>query len=156
MFSLRYIIFYIPILACGVLFNTAYVCANEKFGCISNSELYTPVLDSDKYLHKQALMQWKMSWESTSIDNYIGYYSKEFDNGKKNYQQWKKHKQNIFAKNAHKINISLSQINIYRFVNKSNTIRIQFFQDYESPNYSSKDNKEQIWQLEDDGKWRVI
>jgi hypothetical protein len=156
MYSLAYYTFLILVFCQSIVFSAENLYANENILCVNNLDLYQPIIFSDENQHKNRLMQWKTVWELTSIDKYIDYYSKDFNNKDKNYQQWKKHKHRIFFKNAQQIQITLSEINIYQSLKKQNSIRILFTQDYNSPNYSSKENKEQIWQLEDDNHWRIV
>lgn len=80
----------------------------------------------EKYL--KAFENWRVSWESQDVDQYIKYYDTSFKNAEMNYDQWYRHKKNL--KSVYKyIKVQLSQPVILQ--NKDQIV-IRTVQRYES------------------------
>ena len=98
---------------------------------------------------------WLLTWNTIKTEDYLKIYSTSFNNQKKNYQTWKKHKRRV---NAHKnrIDVSISDLSMVLYPGSDDIIQVNFHQDYRSNNYSSTGKKIQLWKREPDNKWRII
>jgi len=117
-------------------------------------------VEQDSYLKsslffQQLLKKWESSWESRQLNDYLSFYSKDFNNFKKNYKSWRQHKKNVINK-AKKISIDISDLSIFQYPGEQNLISVNFYQHYQSDRYKSRGYKQQYWKMEDDGKWRII
>ncbi len=106
-------------------------------------------------VYQQKLLSWKKAWQNKDIKKYLSFYSKKFNNGKKNYSAWAKHKRRIFAK-AKKIDLKIEQLSIFAYPGEENLLSVSFYQRYQSGSYRSKGFKQQYWKQESDGQWRII
>ncbi len=104
---------------------------------------------------KQLMEQWADAWKSKDINRYLSFYSKQFNNRKKNYQDWKAHKTRVIG-NAGKISLKLSQHAIYQYPVNADLLYTKKKQKYASDTYKGSMWKEQFWKKEKDGKWRII
>ena len=87
---------------------------------------------------------WKHAWESSNFNKYISYYNakfKRFDN--QSLRSFSRFKRNIFRKGQKKT-ILFKDIEIipYYFADNEKYFRIRFFEEYRSPSYNFKGNKE--------------
>ncbi|MFK5894317.1 MAG: L,D-transpeptidase family protein [Pseudomonadota bacterium] len=105
--------------------------------------------------YKKALNEWKNAWQSKNIKRYLGFYSKSFNNNKKNYSSWAKHKRRIFAKTK-RIDIKIKQLSVFSYPGESDMLAVSFYQSYKGDRYRSGGYKQQYWKKEADGQWRII
>jgi len=101
------------------------------------------------------LQQWQQSWESLQTDEYLQLYSKQFNNLEKNWQQWSAYKRRVNASKRF-INVNISDVGLYAYPGEKDIVWAEYYQTYRSSNYQSQGWKRQLWQLEDDGQWRII
>jgi murein L,D-transpeptidase YafK len=107
-----------------------------------------------KAIHKR-LDNWQLSWETREPQPYLSFYSKNFSNLEKNWQEWVDYKTRI-NKLKQFIKIGVSDIGIYAYPGEENMLWVEFYQTYQSSNYLSKGWKRQLWKLESDNVWRII
>lgn len=98
--------------------------------------------------------QWIDDWESLNVENYLGHYSKKFNNGKKDFQHWSSHKKRV-AKNKNYIKVGTSNVSLLKHPNEDVMVAT-FMQSYKSNNFSGQSWKRQYWHKEKDGQWRII
>lgn len=103
----------------------------------------------------QRMRDWISAWESRKPDNYLAFYSKDFSDTEKNYEQWVSYKRRVNS-NKRYIKVKLSDLGIYAYPGEANLAMAEFYQDYSSNRFHSKGWKRQLWKREDDGKWRII
>lgn len=103
----------------------------------------------------QRMRDWISAWESKKPDNYLAFYSKNFSDTEKDYQQWVSYKRRVNT-NKRYIKVKLSDLGIYAYPGESNIAMAEFYQDYKSNRFRSKGWKRQLWKREDDGEWRII
>jgi murein L,D-transpeptidase YafK len=99
-------------------------------------------------------IQWIDDWESMNTDNYLSHYSESFNNGKKNFNNWARHKRRV-SKNKTYINVDVSNVSLLLHPN-DDVMVATFYQDYKSDNFSGRSWKRQYWHKEKDGQWRII
>lgn len=103
----------------------------------------------------QRMRDWISAWESRKPDNYLAFYSKDFSDTEKDYEQWVSYKRRVNS-NKRYIKVKLSDLGIYAYPGEANLAMAEFYQDYSSNRFHSKGWKRQLWKREDDGKWRII
>jgi len=99
---------------------------------------------------------WRQDWESLDSTRYLSHYSEtEFRSGKKDFKYWANRKNQVNAGKSY-INVTLSDINIFRYPGVDNMLEFYFHQDYRSSNFNKVDNKRLYWQRNQDQQWRII
>lgn len=97
---------------------------------------------------------WLKDWQSLNTETYLSHYSQSFNNGKKDFYHWVKHKRRV-AKNKSYIKVNASDVSLLMHPNEDVMV-VTFKQNYESDNYSSESWKRQYWRKEFDGQWRIV
>ena len=98
--------------------------------------------------------QWVTDWQSLNTENYLSHYSKEFSNGKKDFENWVAHKRRV-AQYKKFVNVETEDLSLLMHPNED-VLVATFYQKYESDNYRSQTWKRQYWHKEEDGQWRII
>lgn len=104
---------------------------------------------------KARLEGWRDAWESLNSQNYLDFYSKEFNSLERNWSNWVSYKKRI-NQNKKFINVVTSDVGIYQYPGEQGLVWIEFYQDYKSSNYQSVGWKRQLWKKEEDDVWRII
>lgn len=104
---------------------------------------------------RTALEQWRRDWAGLDFDAYIRHYSKRFDNGKENYQNWRRRKHAVNAAKDY-IEVGLDNISIFRYPGEERLVQVNYRQHYASNNFNARTDKVQYWRKEDDGVWRIV
>ena len=136
----------------GQYLNVGYtkVLGVPQIEWVTNDE----ISDSRRDL-TQRMQEWVRAWESQKPEPYLEFYSKDFSDTEKNYQQWASYKRRVNT-NKRFIKVRLSDLGIYAYPGQSNLAMTEFYQNYSSNRFHSKGWKRQLWKLEDDGQWRII
>lgn len=149
-------------------------------GCVtlSNSDLEaikpllvnnrTPIIISEKveWLAPEELAQrkerfnstlesWRQDWESRDVGRYLSHYSLKFRSDNMDHPGWVLYKQRVGA-NKEFINVVLERISLFAYPGAEELRVVSFDQRYNSNNHSSSSRKQQFWQREADGVWRII
>ncbi|MDH5485674.1 MAG: L,D-transpeptidase family protein [Gammaproteobacteria bacterium] len=98
--------------------------------------------------------QWLTDWQSLDTDSYLRHYSRDFNNGKKDFTHWVNHKRRV-AKHKTFVSVETSDVSLLMHPNEDVMVAT-FLQNYTSDNYSSESWKRQYWRKEKDGQWRII
>ncbi|MBX2849766.1 MAG: L,D-transpeptidase family protein [Acidiferrobacterales bacterium] len=149
-----------------------FVLSNEDFNDIANFidiNEQTPVILSEtiNWVSKEELLAkskdyiavveaWKSDWESLDTSAYLSHYSKNnFNLGKGSFQNWQQAKQ---ATNSRKtfIQIDMEIESLFTYPGEQDMFIVSYKQRYLSNNYASETNKEQYWQKDQYGNWRII
>ncbi len=107
-----------------------------------------------KKLH-QRIDGWQSSWETRQPEPYLSFYSKDFSNLEKNWDEWVVYKKRVNGSKTF-IDVNISDVGIYAYPGEDNMVWVEYYQTYASSNYQSKGWKRQIWKLEPDNVWRII
>lgn len=97
------------------------------------------------------LEEWRQSWESMNIDQYMTYYDPSFKAPGFNYKGWQRHKENLKA-NYEYIKVQIFQP--YILVN-DNQLIVKALQRYESNKHTDYGIKT-IYAQKKDGKYRIV
>ncbi len=106
-------------------------------------------------LLRKRIDDWQLAWEARQDSPYLDFYSKEFSNLEKDWQEWVIYKKRVNGSKSF-IDIGISDIGIYEYPGEENMVWIEYFQTYNSNNYQSTGWKRQIWKLEADNVWRIL
>lgn len=113
-------------------------------------------LENKRETYLKVMQDWKEDWQSLNTDSYLSHYSKDkFNLGKETYQQWAKHKQAVNQSKKF-IEIGLEIDSLFVYPGEQDMFVVKFKQRYVSDNYRSDTDKQQYWQKEEDGQWRII
>ncbi|MBZ0131405.1 MAG: L,D-transpeptidase family protein [Rhodocyclaceae bacterium] len=123
---------------------------------ISNSIEWLSLDDwqAERAALSRSIEEWRYDWESLDADKYLRHYSKRFQAGSHNYEQWSALKRQV---NAGKqwIKVSAANISMFRNPGKEEMVVVTFDQDYRSSNLSNIMKKRQYW-MKEDGAWKII
>lgn len=98
--------------------------------------------------------QWLDSWRSMNVEYFLSHYSRDFNNGEKDFNDWAKRKRKL-SKNKEYIRVSATKVNLLKHP-KKDIMAVTFFQDYRSNNFSEQTWKRQFWKKEADQRWRIV
>jgi murein L,D-transpeptidase YafK len=98
--------------------------------------------------------EWRADWESLDTDRYLRHYSRRFQAGGFDRQQWAALKKKI---NAGKqwIKVAIANISMFRNPGKEELVVVTFDQEYKSSNLSNVMKKRQYW-IKEDGAWKIV
>lgn len=102
----------------------------------------------------ESIENWRKDWESRDTERLLGHYSREFRDGKNDFQSFASSKRRVNAGKSW-IKISLSGLSIYRQPGQADLAIVSFEQDYRSSNLENQSRKRQYWQREN-GRWRIV
>lgn len=97
---------------------------------------------------------WVSSWESRDVEKYLDYYSTEFDNEGKNFNQWAAHKRRVNKQKTF-IDVNAEKLSVFDYPNEENLRLVEFYQDYKSNNYNGAAWKRQFWSQQN-GSWQIV
>lgn len=107
-----------------------------------------------KHIH-QRIDDWQRAWESLAPAPYLAFYSADFNNLEKNWDQWVSYKKRVNGSKKF-IDINISDVGIYDYPGEKNMLWVEYYQTYRSSNFESNGWKRQLWKLEADNVWRII
>ena len=97
---------------------------------------------------------WRKDWESINSERYLKHYSGQFSNGTQNLDAWSTQKRAVNAGKT-SVNVTLSNISVFRYPGKESMVVVTFDQDYRSNNLSNKMRKRQYW-TQDGNAWKIV
>ena len=102
------------------------------------------------------LDRWRDDWESLNTDAYLAHYTKEnFNFGQKNFNAWSSRKHQVNrAKTFVQVDIDIESLFVYP--GESDMFVVKYKQRYLSNNYSGEVSKEQYWQRNQQGHWKIL
>lgn len=103
------------------------------------------------------ISKWKVAWEKTAgengdIEEYISFYSDNFQVNKVNKDQWKRDKERK-GRNKRWISVGMSDIKI-NGPSDENKVEVRFNQDYRSSDFSAKSGKLLVFEKDEEG-WKI-
>jgi murein L,D-transpeptidase YafK len=101
-----------------------------------------------------ALEQWRADWASRDTARYLEHYAGSFRSGRQDLGGWSAHKRKV---NAGKrwIQVSLSDVSMFRYPRQGDFVVVTFRQDYRSNNLSNVTRKRQYW-IKESGHWKIL
>lgn len=123
---------------------------------ISNSIEWLSLDDwqAERAALSRSIEEWRRDWESLDADKYLQHYSKRFQAGKHDIEQWSAQKRQV---NAGKqwIKVAAANVSMFRNPGKDEMVVVTFDQDYRSSNLSNVMKKRQYW-IKEDGAWKIV
>ncbi len=102
------------------------------------------------------LYKWRFNWIYDDINGYLEFYSSDFiRNDGMNFEEFKKYKTRIFAKDEKKT-IILTNINVLPYPNNDNVYQITFKEFYESESFKFIGNKTLMVRLTDNNLIKIF
>lgn len=97
---------------------------------------------------------WRSDWESRDTNRFLRHYSKKFQAGKQNFEEFAQQKRQV---NAGKewIKVKTENLSMFRNPGKDELVVVTFEQDYRSNNLSNQMKKRQYW-IREDGTWKIV
>lgn len=104
----------------------------------------------------KTLAAWQRDWESLDIDAYLSHYSEQnFNFGTEDFASWAKRKQQVNqGKTFVQVDVEIDSLFLYP--GEDEMFVVQYTQRYLSNNYAGEAQKEQYWQRDESGRWRII
>lgn len=149
-----------------------FVVSNEDFEDIQryiDVKKRTPVvladsvqwLDEKQFSEQQesylALVEtWRKTWESLDTQAYLDYYSRDqFNFGLDEFEPWAARKRIVNASKTF-VQVQLELKSLFVYPGEQDTFVVSYRQHYLSNNYSGLSDKQQFWQKDAQGQWRII
>ena len=108
----------------------------------------------DYYL--SLIQKWQKDWESLNTESYLAHYSRDnFDFGNSSFKGWANRKRAVNKAKSF-IDVDLDIQSVFVYPGEKETFVVQFKQKYKSSNYSSETQKQQYWQRDTKGRWKII
>ena len=99
---------------------------------------------------------WRRSWSARNTPAYLAYYAKDFhtDDGmdRANFAAYKTRVND--AKRF--VRIDIRDLDLYRYPGSDDLVMAEFTQVYQSDNYRDTSRKQQFWQRQPDGSWKIV
>ncbi len=102
-----------------------------------------------------AFERWRESWAAKDNAAYLSYYSQDFDSPTRNKAQWDAYKTRVNSAKS-SIHVDVSNVSFFVHPEAPELVSIRYYQRYRSNNYKWNGWKEQLWQEEDAGGWRIV
>lgn len=110
-----------------------FVRENDQWKIIAEDYAQSePALQRDQFL-SAFVRKWKNAWESGDLDKYIAFYDTTYNDGERNYTEWKEYKSNIFAQ-TNRIQVNTTDLR-FRNIGPAEW-EVVFTQAYHSEDYS--------------------
>ena len=102
------------------------------------------------------LEQWRNDWESLNTEAYLAHYSKDnFNFGQKNFAAWSARKRQVNrAKTFVQVDMDVESLFVYP--GEYDMFVVKYKQRYLSNNYSGEVSKQQYWQRNQHGQWKIL
>jgi murein L,D-transpeptidase YafK len=99
---------------------------------------------------------WRERWSARDTDAYLAFYSEDFrtDDGMGR-TAFANHKRRV-NQSKHNIDVRISDLDLFTYPGEQNLVLAEFTQDYRSDNYDQTTRKEQYWEREADGTWKIV
>ena len=102
----------------------------------------------------KTIESWRADWESRDTDRFLRHYSRRFQAGNQNYDQFASQKKQV-NQSKEWIKLKVENLSVFRNPGKEEVVVVTFDQDYRSNNTSNVMKKRQYW-VREDGKWKII
>lgn len=149
-----------------------FVLSNDDFLDIEkyiDVKQRTPVILSDRieWIGAEQLQQrrasylnivkrWKEDWESLHTDAYLAHYSRDnFNLGRADFSPWAERKRLVNREKTF-VQVDMDIQSLFAYPGEEEMFVVKYKQRYLSNNYHGETQKEQYWQRDNSGRWRII
>lgn len=127
------------------------VILNDAIEWISLTEL-----GNRRQQYMAILNDWREDWESLNINAYLGHYSREqFNFSDAGFSSWANRKK-MTNRSKTFIQVDMDIESLFIYPGENNMFVVQYKQRYLSNNFAGETNKEQYWQRNKQGQWKII
>lgn len=127
------------------------VILSESIDWVTLDELQN---ERQKYL--SLFQKWKADWESLDTDAYLSHYSEnEFNFGTTSFNNWSSRKRAV-NNNKTFVQVDFDIDSLFLYPGESDMFIVRFTQRYMSNNYHGETKKEQYWQRNQQGEWKIL
>ena len=113
-------------------------------------------LARSKSQYRAVLENWKRDWESLNTQAYLAHYSEQnFNFGKADFRSWAKRKQQVNRAKTF-VQVDLDIQSMFMYPGEPDMFVVQYQQRYLSNNYAGRASKQQYWQRDSQGQWKII
>jgi murein L,D-transpeptidase YafK len=102
----------------------------------------------------EAVTAWQSAWESLDPEKYLSHYSREFNDGQRNFNQWAEYKTRVNSAKRF-IEVDIDKISAFNYPGEPGLYVVEFYQTYRSSNYQWQGWKKQYWQRQG-GRLQII
>ena len=106
----------------------------------------------------QAVEDWRLDWESMSVNKYLSHYGKDFWSASHNLKSWSARKR-LIAQNKKYQSVELSDLSILvypkKIKNKNQIAVVRLRQNYKSNNFNSEIYK-RLYLTKKDDEWKIL
>lgn len=100
--------------------------------------------------------QWRSDWESLNTEAYLAHYSQEnFNFGTQDFAKWARRKQQVNSGKTF-VQVDMEIESLFIYPGEQDMFVVNYKQRYLSNNYAGETHKEQYWQRDKQGNWRII
>lgn len=99
---------------------------------------------------------WRAHWSARDTEAYLAYYDDAFSTERMDRAAFADHKRRVNASKTF-IDVRLRDLDLWRYPGPDRpTVLAEFTQDYRSNTYYSVSRKQQFWQQDPEGRWRIV
>ena len=102
------------------------------------------------------VQQWRQDWESLHTESYLAHYSQhEFNFGSDAYGTWAQRKRDVNTGKTF-VQVDMDIKSLFVYPGERDMFVVKYHQRYLSNNFHGESDKEQYWQRDDSGHWKII
>jgi murein L,D-transpeptidase YafK len=102
-----------------------------------------------------AFERWRGDMQSLDLPRYFQNYGESFSADGIDFKGWEAQRRMLFA-NTKWAKVEVNNISVVHYPGTRNVALLTFDQTYTSSKFSSQLKKRQLWQMADDGRWKII
>ena len=113
-------------------------------------------LNAARAEYLELIENWRQSWESLDTQRYLDFYAREqFNFGRGGFEAWAKRKAAVNQRKTF-VQVQLDLEGVFEYPGEKDMFVAHFTQRYLSNNYASETRKQQYWQRDNSGEWRIV
>jgi murein L,D-transpeptidase YafK len=102
-----------------------------------------------------AFERWRGDLQALDLPRYFQHYGAGFASDALDYRGWESQRRQLFARTDW-ARVDVSNISVFQYPGTQNVALVTFDQSFKSNKFSTQLRKRQLWQLAEDGRWRII
>lgn len=102
-----------------------------------------------------AFERWRGDLQALDLPRYFQHYGAGFASDALDYRGWEAQRRQLFSRTEW-ARVDVSNISVFQYPGATNLALVTFDQNFKSNKFTTQLRKRQLWQLADDGRWRII
>jgi murein L,D-transpeptidase YafK len=102
-----------------------------------------------------AFERWRGDLQSLDLPRYFQHYGAGFASDALDYRGWESQRRQLFSRTEW-ARVDVSNVSVFQYPGATNLALVTFDQHFKSNKFSTQLRKRQLWQLAEDGRWRII